>query len=81
MPADTVPETPWKPRITLMAEVTDLLDRGMADDYNHESEHSAMGEAATGADLPPPKLGRGPNTTTGHLFSSKHTGGGDFPGE
>ena len=28
----------------------------MTDNYNHESEHSAMGEeAATGADLPPPQ--------------------------
>ena len=25
-PADTIPKTLWKPRITLMAEVTDLLD-------------------------------------------------------
>ena len=28
-PANTIPKTPWKPRITLMAEVTDLLDWGM----------------------------------------------------
>ena len=39
-----------------MAEVNDLLNRGMDDDYNHESEHSAMGkEAATEADMPPPQ--------------------------
>ena len=25
-PADTIPKTPWKPRITLMAEVDDLLN-------------------------------------------------------
>ena len=55
-PADTIPKTPWKPRITLMAEVTDLLDQGMADNYNCKSEHSTMGEeAAMGADLPPPQ--------------------------
>ena len=54
-PADTIPKTPWKPRITLMAEVDDLLNRGMADDYNHESEHSTSGkEIATEADIPPP---------------------------
>ena len=35
--AATTPKTPWKPRITLMARVNDLLNRGMADDYNHES--------------------------------------------
>ena len=39
-----------------MAEVNDLLNQGMADDYNHESEHSAMEkEAATEADMPPPQ--------------------------
>ena len=25
-PADTIPKTPWKPRITLTAEVNDLLN-------------------------------------------------------
>ena len=25
-PAATIPKTPWKPKITLMAEVTDLLN-------------------------------------------------------
>ena len=40
-----------------MAEVNDLIDQGMADDYNREPEHSTMGEeAAAGADIfPPPK--------------------------
>ena len=40
-----------------MAEVNDLLNQGMADNYSHESEHSAMGkEATTEADMPlPPK--------------------------
>ena len=33
-PVATIPKTPWKPRITLMAEVNDLLNWGMADDYN-----------------------------------------------
>ena len=52
----TTPKTPWKLRITLMAEVNDLLNRGMVDNFNHESEHSAMGkEAATEADMPPPQ--------------------------
>ena len=53
--AATTPKTPWKPRITLTAEVNDLLNRGMEDDYNHKSEHSVMGkEAAIEADIPPP---------------------------
>ena len=55
-PVDTIPKTPWKPRITLMAEVDDLLNWGMADDYNHEPEHLATGEeTATGTDIPPPQ--------------------------
>ena len=54
--AATTPKTPWKPRITLTAEVNDLLNRGMADDYNCKSEHSTMGkEAAMEADMPPPQ--------------------------
>ena len=54
-PIDNIPKTLWKPRITLMAEVNDLIDRGMADDYNSKLEHSTMGEeASVGADVPPP---------------------------
>ena len=54
--AATTPKTPWKLRINLSAEVNNLLNWGMADDYNCESEHSAMGkEAATEADMPPPQ--------------------------
>ena len=52
-----MPKTPWKPRITLMAEVGELLTWGMTEDYDHEPEHSAMEkEPATKADIsPPPK--------------------------
>ena len=51
--AATTPKTPWKPRISLMVEVDNLLKWGMANDYNHKSEHSTMGkEAATEADMP-----------------------------
>ena len=49
------PKTPWKPRVTLMAEVGELLTRGMTEDYDHEPEHSAMEkELATKADISPP---------------------------
>ena len=55
-PVDTIPKTPWKSMITFTAEVTSLLDQGMADDYNCKLKHSVMGEkAATAADLPPPQ--------------------------
>ena len=46
IPAATTPKTPWKPRISLTAEVDDLLKWGMVDNSSHESEHSAMGKAA-----------------------------------
>ena len=46
IPVATTPKTPWKPRISLMAEVDDLLKWGMADDTSHESEHSATEKAA-----------------------------------
>ena len=44
--AATTPKTPWKPRISLMAEVDDLLKLGMVDNSSHESEHSAEGKVA-----------------------------------
>ena len=50
-----LPRTNWKPRITLRAEVSNLIDCGMTDDYNHESEHSPMAEEpTTRADTLPP---------------------------
>ena len=50
--AATTPKTPWKPRISLAAEVNDLLKRGMAEDSSCKSEHSTMGEVdATKADV------------------------------
>ena len=45
-PVDNIPKTLWKPRITLMTEVNNLINQGMADNYNHEREHSATGEEA-----------------------------------
>ena len=54
--AVAMPKTPWKPRVTLMAEVNNLLTRGMTEDYDHEPEHSAMAkEPATEADTSPPQ--------------------------
>ena len=53
--AVAMPKTPWKPRVTLMAEVGDLLAWGMTEDYDHEPEHSAMvKELATKMDTSPP---------------------------
>ena len=52
-PVDNIPKTLWKPRITLMAEVNNLINQDMADDYDCKPEHSAMGEeAAAGTDIP-----------------------------
>ena len=53
-PAVTMPKTPWKPRITLRAEVGNLLDWGMTEDYDREREHSTMvKEPSTEADTSP----------------------------
>ena len=55
IPTINRPKTPWKPRVTLMAEVNDLLDWGMMDNYDQELEHSAMEEApTTEVDTSPP---------------------------
>ena len=52
----TMPKTPWKPRVTLMAEVGELLTWGMTEDYDCEPEHSAMEkELTTEADISPPQ--------------------------
>ena len=53
--AIAIPRTPWKPRVTLMAEVGELLTQGMTEDYNHEPEHSTtVKELAAKADISPP---------------------------
>ena len=54
-PTITWPKAPWKPRITLVAEVNNLIDQGMMDNYDQESEHSIMAEVpATEADASQP---------------------------
>ena len=48
-------KTPWKPRITLIAEMNNLIDWGMMDNYDQELEHSAMAEVPmTEVDTLPP---------------------------
>ena len=48
-------KVPWKPRITLMAEITNLVDWGMTDNYEQESDNSAVAELpSTEADTSPP---------------------------
>ena len=49
------PNTSWKPRITLRAEVNDLINWGMMDNYDQKSEHSATAELpSTEEDTSPP---------------------------
>ena len=43
----TTPKTLWKPRISLRAEVDDLLDQAVVDNSSPESEHSTTGKVAT----------------------------------
>ena len=56
--AIAMPKAPWKPRVNLRAEVNELLDWGMRDDYDHESENSSMvKKPTTKADTSPiPKV-------------------------
>ena len=56
--AVATPKTSWKPRITLMAEVGNLLNWGMTEDYDHEPECSAMAKGPTtkAGTSPTPKM-------------------------
>ena len=46
-PTTNQPKTPWKPRVTLRAEVSNLIDQSMTDNYDQELEHSVMAEVPT----------------------------------
>ena len=72
IPTINRPNTPWKPRVTLMAEVNDLLDWGMMDNYDWETEHSATEEVpTTEADASPPLEDGYHSSTIRYLFSGK----------
>ena len=45
--ANNPPQTPPKPRVSIAAEVNDLLTQVMADESSHKSEYSPIGKAAT----------------------------------
>ena len=48
-------KVPWKPKITLIGEITDLIDWAMMDNYDQESEHSIVAKVpSTEADTSPP---------------------------
>ena len=47
IPAANSLKTPPKPRVSIVAEVSDLLTQAMADVSNHESEHSPIGKVTT----------------------------------
>ena len=48
-------KVPWKPRITLMVKITDLVDQGMTNNYEQELDNSAAAEVpSTEADTSPP---------------------------
>ena len=47
IPSATAPKAPWKPRISLVTEVDDLLTWAMADVSSCKSEHSTTGKVAT----------------------------------
>ena len=47
IPAANSPKTPPKPRVSIPAEVNDLLTQAMADASSHKTEHSPIGKVAT----------------------------------
>ena len=47
IPAANSPKTPPKPRVSIAAEVDDLLTQAMADESSYELEHSPIGKATT----------------------------------
>ena len=56
-PAVIMPKTPWKPRISLIDEVSMLLDWGMMEDHDCEPEHSVVAKepnTEVDASLPQP---------------------------
>ena len=70
--AIAMPKTPWKPRVTLTAEVGELLIWGMTEDYDREPEHSTMAkELATEADTSPTTKDEGASPATGHVLSGQ----------
>ena len=44
-PTTNQPKTPWKPRVTLRVEVSDLIDQGMMDNYDQELEQFCNGRS------------------------------------
>ena len=56
--AVTTTKTSWKPRITLTAEVSNLQNWGMTEDYDNELECSATAKepTTTAGTSPPPKM-------------------------
>ena len=49
----TIPKTPWKPRIALTTQATELLDRGMTNNYDPALEHSITADHATQVETSP----------------------------
>ena len=75
-------KVPWKPRITLMAEITDLVDWGMTDNYEQESDNSAAAEVpSTEADTSPPLKREKPILLLDTPFSDKYGRDGSFQGK
>ena len=82
IPAAITPKTSWKPRISLTADVNDLLKWGMVDDSSCESEHSAMGKvAAAEAVMSLSHKVKVPALPVDASSPNKCGGGGGFPGD
>ena len=58
IPAANSPQTPPKPRVSIAAEVNDLLTWVMADESSCKSNHSPIGKVTTveGSHIPTPEV-------------------------
>ena len=71
-PAITTLKTPWKSGVSLKAEMGNLLERGMTEDYNCVLEHSTTEkEPSTAADASPPQQAEAPMWPLEHFLSRK----------
>ena len=79
IPAANSPKTPPKPRVSIAAEVNDLLTWAMTDVSSSESEHSPHREGcySGGSHIPTPEV-RGFTSASRNFFSSKYGGGRDL---
>ena len=73
IPAANSPKTPPKPRVSIAADVNDLLTQAMADASSCKSEHSSIGKVATVEAVASPLWkSEASSSASQYFFSSKY---------